>query len=170
MSFAPTQTKNELKLVSSTDPVLKKEAEFIKNPLDLEVQKLIPKMFEIMEKEKGIGLAAPQVDISLRLITIKIKERKIVLINPEITSHSNKMSAYPEGCLSLPGKEFPIVRYDAVTVEFINELGRKRTLKTGGLLAIAFQHEIDHLDGILMSDRFEEQKGLREKLGVDDKI
>ncbi len=163
------EAKNDLKLVPSEDPVLRKEAEFIKNPLDLEVQKLIPKMFESMEEEKGVGLAAPQVGISLRLATIKIKDKKLTLINPEIVSHSKKMSIYPEGCLSLPGKEFPIVRYNTVTVKFINELGRKMKIKKSGLLAIAFQHEIDHLDGILMSDRFEEQKRLRENLSVNSK-
>lgn len=161
-----TEIKNDLKLITFPNEILKKEAKFIKNPLDLEIQKLIPKMFEIMEKEKGVGLAAPQVNFSLRLITIKIKEKKIVLINPEIISHSEKMVVYPEGCLSLPGKEFPIVRYGTITVEFTNELGKKRKIKTSGLLAIVFQHEIDHLDGILMSDRFEEQRYLREELRV----
>lgn len=164
------ETNQELKLVPASNAVLRKTAESIENPLDLKVQKLIPKMFEIMEKERGIGLAAPQIGSSLRLVTIQIKNKKFVLINPEIVSHSKKMSIHEEGCLSLPGKEFPIVRYNTVTVEFTNELGRKRKIKTGGLLAIAFQHEIDHLDGFLMSDRFDEQRVLREKLGFNGKL
>lgn len=167
-------TQDELKLISSNDPILKKEAEFIKNPLDLEVQKLIPKMFEIMEKGVngvvGMGLAAPQIGISSRLVVIKYKGEKITLINPEITNVSDKTVVFPEGCLSLPNVDLPIIRSNKIFVKYTNELGKKCKMKAKGLLAVAIQHEIDHLNGILISDRFEEQKNFRENLGISDEI
>ncbi|MCK4636002.1 MAG: peptide deformylase [Candidatus Moranbacteria bacterium] len=174
MNSVLTPTKTTLKLVSSDDAVLKKEAEIIKNPLDLKVQKLIPKMFEIMERGVkgvvGIGLAAPQIGISLRLMIIKYKDQKTTFINPKITSMSDKTVIFPEGCLSLPDTELPVIRSNKIFVKYTNELGKKCKMKAKGLLAVAIQHEIDHLDGILISDRFEEQKGLRENLGVGNEI
>ncbi len=168
------ETKNDLKLVPSDDPVLRKEAEIVKNPIDLEVQKLVPKMFETMEKGVdgtiGMGLAAPQIGISLRLMIIKYKDQKTTFINPEITNMSDKTVIFPEGCLSLPNIEFPVIRSNKIFVKYTDELGKKCKMKAKGLLAVAIQHEIDHLDGILISDRFEEQKGLRMKLSVGDEI
>lgn len=174
MNSVLTPTKNTLKLVSSDDDVLKKEAEIIKNPLDLEVQKLIPKMFEVMEKGVkgivGMGLAAPQIGISLRLIIVKYKGEKMIFINPEITSMSDKTVIFPEGCLSLPDVDLPIIRSNKIFVKYINEFGKKCKMKAKGLLTVAIQHEIDHLDGILISDRFEEQKYSREEFSIPDKI
>ena len=165
------EEKKQFKLITFPNEILQKKTKLIKNPLDPEIQKfIVPQMFEVMKKKRGVGLASPQIGLSLSLIVIEVKDKKLVLMNPEIVSQSNKKIVFPEGCLSFPGKELPIIRYETVTVSFLNELGKKRTIKTGGFLSVVFQHEIDHINGIWMLDRFNEQKQFREENGISDKI
>ncbi|MFZ1720611.1 MAG: peptide deformylase, partial [Candidatus Moraniibacteriota bacterium] len=113
-------------------------------------------MFVAMHEANGIGLAAPQIGISLRLAVIEISEERLVLINPTVSGHEKDRILFEEGCLSLPGKFLAIERFETVTVNYTDEHGKRQTLTTSGLLAIAIQHEIDHLDGILIVDRYDE--------------
>jgi len=115
-------------------------------------------MFEAMHHADGLGLAAPQIDIPLRLCVIEIEGKKMVFINPQLTSLSREKIIFEEGCLSLPGKFLPIERSEKVTVRYQDETGKECKLKANGLLAIALQHEVDHLDGILIIDRYKKQK------------
>ncbi|MDU8925494.1 peptide deformylase [Pasteurellaceae bacterium LIM206] len=121
---------------------------------DDELQTFIDNMFETMYSEEGIGLAATQVDVHKRVITIDIegtKENQLVLINPEIISSEGE-TGIEEGCLSLPGMRGFVPRKEKVTVKALNRQGEEFTLTADGLLAICIQHEIDHLNGIVFAD------------------
>ena len=138
--------------------VLRAKTAKVSNPLAPEIQALIPEMFEMMHQADGLGLAAPQIDLALRLCVIEIEGDKMVFINPQLTSLSREKIIFEEGCLSLPGQFLPIERSERVTVRFQDEHGADRKIKASGLLAIALQHEVDHLDGILIVDRYKKQK------------
>jgi peptide deformylase len=110
-------------------------------------------MAKTMEVEKGVGLAAPQVGSDLRICTIRVGEESYVLVNPKIKSSSRKKDIFEEGCLSFPGEFFPIERPVKVKVQARDIEGKKFKIKADGLLARVLQHEIDHLEGILVIDR-----------------
>lgn len=146
-------------VIGATTKMLLKKTELVKDPLAKEIQALLPKMVETMYKEKGIGLAAPQIGLSLRLAIAETEKNKVLcLINPEITSYSQEKILFEEGCLSLPGKFFPIIRSEEITVRYQNEKGLPKRLRATGLLAIIIQHEVDHLDGILIVHRYTKQQ------------
>jgi peptide deformylase len=117
---------------------------------------LIPRMFATMYKAPGIGLAAPQVSESLRLIVIDLvpndKRQPHSLINPEVVATSDELATREEGCLSLPGQYADVTRPARVKVRYLDETGAKHEMEAEGLLAACVQHEIDHLDGILFVD------------------
>jgi peptide deformylase len=138
------------------DEVLKKKALPVDN-IDKDLQCLIDNMIETMYAAPGIGLAAPQVGVSKRLIVIDVstKDEKhplIVLINPEITEADSFIDS-EEGCLSVPGYTSTIKRAGRVIVKGLDRNGKPVQIEGTGLLARALQHEIDHLDGILFVDR-----------------
>lgn len=138
------------------DEVLKKKALPVEN-IDRGLQRLIDDMIETMYAAPGIGLAAPQVGISKRLVVIDAslgeeKNALIVLINPEITD-TEGFADSDEGCLSVPGYTSSIKRAGRVTVKGLDRNGKPVQIEGDGLLARALQHEIDHLDGILFVDR-----------------
>lgn len=133
------------------DPVLKKIAEPI-TKIDKKIKKLILDMFETMKDSEGVGLAAPQVGHSLRLIVIDIGEGPFEIINPVITSSDGEQCG-PEGCLSVPDYYGEVTRFQSVTVEGLNRLGKKVKIQGEDFLARALQHEIDHLDGILYVEK-----------------
>ncbi|MFC1756434.1 peptide deformylase [Patescibacteria group bacterium] len=143
----------KLKIRKYPNKILKQKAAKIKDPMDPKIKKLIPQMIETMKENNGLGLAAPQIGESLRLCIIDEGGVLYVLINPKIKSKSKKQILLEEGCLSFPGKFLPIKRAEKVKVRYINEKGIKSKIKAEGLLARALQHEIDHLDGILMISR-----------------
>ncbi|AAU38808.1 peptide deformylase [[Mannheimia] succiniciproducens] len=119
-----------------------------------ELQTFIDDMFETMYQEEGIGLAATQVDVHKRVITIDItgeKTEQLVLINPELLDGEGE-TGIEEGCLSLPGLRGFVPRKEKVTVKALNRQGEEFTLHADGLLAICIQHEIDHLNGIVFAD------------------
>jgi peptide deformylase len=126
-----------------------------------ELQTLVDDMVEIMRQAPGVGLAAPQVNESIRLIVVEygdeddedIPPKLYILANPEITRASQDTLLGSEGCLSIPGIHGDVERSTAVTVKGLNRHGRPMTVKAKGWLARIFQHEIDHLDGILFVDR-----------------
>ena len=138
------------------DEVLKKKALPVEN-IDKDLQRLIDNMIETMYAAPGIGLAAPQVGVSKRLIVIdaSTKDEKhplIVLINPEITEADSFIDS-EEGCLSVPGYTSTIKRAGRVVVKGLDRNGKSVHVEGTGLFARALQHEIDHLDGVLFVDR-----------------
>ena len=137
----------ELKIVEYPNPILLKKTEPVLDVKKASIKKLISDMLETMEKNNGVGLAAPQIGKSLRLCVIRVENETYVLINPRVTYKSYLKEIWEEGCLSFPGKFIPVKRHKKVRVKAQNELGEEITLKAAGLLSRALQHEIDHLDG-----------------------
>jgi peptide deformylase len=137
--------------------VLRKKA--LKVPLATEksIQRLIDDMMETMQEAGGVGLAGPQVGVSLRVIVLQMPEEEpIAIVNPEIVKQSGEGQVI-EGCLSLPGQSGEIMRYDAITVKGLDRQGKKIRIRADGLKAQALQHELDHLNGVLYIDHLEEE-------------
>lgn len=144
-----------LKIRLYPDPVLRKPCEAVSS-FDESLKALSENMLHTMYHEGGVGLAAPQVGHSLRLIVLDITEDKsapMVLVNPEIVHKSEEASSYQEGCLSFPQIFSNLKSHNSVSVKFQNIAGEPQSIDVSGLLAIAIQHEIDHLNGTLMIDR-----------------
>ncbi len=140
-------------LILYPDPILNKKTTLIKDPTSPEIQELIFEMLETMEKNNGLGIAAPQVGKSVRLCIVKLDGQTHILINPILKSKSWKKEIEEEGCLSFPEIFVPVKRHYRVKVEALDRKGNKKIIQAEGLLARAFQHEIDHLDGITIEDR-----------------
>jgi len=121
-------------------------------------------MFETMAESDGIGLAAPQVGALNRLFVVDTRRpgERLVFINPEIIETSEEQGMYEEGCLSIPGMYYDIVRPLRVTVQAQDVTGKPFKLAADGLLARVIQHENDHLNGVLFIDRMEQEA--RDKL------
>ena len=133
--------------------------------IDTELNTFIDNMFDTMYEHEGIGLAAPQVNVLKRVVTIDIegdKTNQIVLINPEIIESSGE-TAIEEGCLSIPGCRALVPRKEKLTVKALNRQGQEFVLEADGLLAICIQHEIDHLNGVLFVDHLSQLKRQRIK-------
>jgi peptide deformylase len=137
------------------DPVLKQKATDVAN-VDGVIARLAEDMIETMRAAPGIGLAAPQVGVQKRLFVYQLNDDETahVLINPAITESSGEWS-YEEGCLSVPGLYFPIVRPKEVHVVGYDLDGQDVALEADELLARLLQHEMDHLDGTLLLERLE---------------
>ncbi len=120
------------------------------------VRALVPRMFAAMYAAPGIGLAAPQVGVGLRLAVVDLqpddKPAPIVLVNPEVVAASEERALREEGCLSLPGQYAEVERPARVKVRFHDLTGARQEIEADGLLAACLQHEIDHLDGVLFVD------------------
>lgn len=123
-----------------------------------EMKLLIQELKETMRKENGVGIAAPQIGVLDRVIIVESDDILTAYINPEITQRSFRMVESEEGCLSVPGCWGMVKRHRSVHVKAMLEDGSPVNLKAGALLSIVFQHEIDHLDGILFIDRAEKVK------------
>jgi peptide deformylase len=137
------------------DPRLKKKAVAVSR-VDDKVRELVRDMFESMYAADGVGLAAPQVGVHLRIIVLDTTPRQpdakpVAMINPEILS-SEGTTVYNEGCLSVPGEAEEVERAAKVTARFLDADGQQRELTAEGLLAIAIQHETDHLNGVMFVD------------------
>ena len=136
------------------DPVLRQKSKRVK-AIDGSVQRLIGSMIETMHSASGVGLAAPQVGVPLRVIVIGLpEEENIVLINPEIVRRSGERLVN-EGCLSVPGYFGEIKRAQSVRVKGRNLSGKEIRIKAEELMAQALEHEIDHLNGVLYIDHLE---------------
>ncbi len=143
-----------LPIIKYPNKILEQKAKKVKDPLDPKITGLIEKMIETLKAEaEGIGLAAPQVGESLRLCVIRDGDDFKVLINPQITQISRKKILEQEGCLSFPGVFLPIKRAESIKIRFLDSLGKKGKMKEEGLMARLLQHEIDHLNGILIIER-----------------
>jgi peptide deformylase len=138
-----------LNILRYPDPRLHRVAEPVRE-VDARVRQLVQDMAETMYAAPGIGLAATQVDVHLRVIVIDVSEARDelrVFINPEIVERSAESKVYEEGCLSVPGVYDEVERPDRVTVRALDVDGQPFTLDADGLLAVCVQHEIDHLNG-----------------------
>ncbi|RPH58511.1 MAG: peptide deformylase [Burkholderiales bacterium] len=138
-----------LNILRYPDPRLHRVAEPVRE-VDERIRELVRDMAETMYAAPGIGLAATQVDVHLRVIVMDVSEARDqlrVFINPEIVERSTDSKVYEEGCLSVPGIYDEVERPDRVTVRALDEHGKPFTLGADGLLAVCVQHEIDHLDG-----------------------
>ena len=118
-------------------------------------QKLFDELIEIMTAERGIGIAAPQVGICKRLIIVSTKNGIEAFANPKMISASLRKVDSEEGCLSIPGVIGKVKRHASIKIKALDRYGKRIQRKATGLEAIIFQHEIDHLDGILFIDRIE---------------
>ncbi len=152
------------KIVTIPEPVLRRKARKVTD-FGPELQTLIDDMIETMREAPGVGLAAPQVDIPLRVIVVEYGEdedenedvppKLFTIINPEITRFAPETEVGTEGCLSIPGYVGDVDRPMAITIKGQNRRGQAVKIKAEGWLARIFQHEIDHLDGVLFIDRAE---------------
>ena len=144
-----------LNILEFPDPRLRTKAKPVQEVTDLH-KEIIDDMIHTMYESKGIGLAATQVDFHERILVIDISEDRNdpkVFINPKIKVLDNdKMFTYQEGCLSIPGFYEDITRPERIEVNYLDKDGKKQTIKPDGLLAVVIQHEVDHLNGILMVD------------------
>jgi peptide deformylase len=150
-------------IVTIPDPVLRRKARKV-TEVDADVRKLINEMVESMREAPGAGLAAPQVGVSSRVIVVEFGDEEdedenapkklYALINPEIVEASEDEKVMGiEGCLSIPRLVGEVERFQRITIKGQNRHGKPVKLKAEGWLARIFQHEIDHLDGILYTDR-----------------
>lgn len=135
------------------DEVLRKQCKEVK-AMTPTIETLIEDMFDTMYEASGVGLAAPQVGIQMRLCVIDCGDDPLVLINPKVIETSGSQTGY-EGCLSVPGKSGVVTRPDYAKVEALNENMEEVIIEGEGLLARALLHEIDHLDGIVYVDKVE---------------
>ena len=136
-------------------PTLKKKASNV-SKVDDSTRTLVKDMFETMYSAEGVGLAAPQVGVLKRVIVLDTTPRQpeskpIAMINPELVATEGE-TTYNEGCLSIPGEAEDVDRAAKVTVKFLDPDGKQQTLTAEGLLAIAIQHEMDHLEGVVFVD------------------
>lgn len=155
-------------ILTSEHPALRQKAKKVKK-FDASLQKLIDDMIETMEDAPGQGLAAPQIGVSLRVMVVDAlpgtddsadeKPVKLQLVNPEIIESQGEVAG-EEGCLSIPGYVGIVKRAQFITVKALNRKGKEVKLKASHNLARVLQHEIDHLDGILYTDRLEKPEDL----------
>ena len=146
-----------LNIIKYPDPILKKKSEPVRE-ITPEIQRFIDDMAETMYAAPGVGLAAPQVGRSIRVIVIDVNSKEeqkkdlISLINPEIIERSGDI-AWEEGCLSIPDYSADVKRAERVVVRGLDRDGKEKVIVGEELLSIVLQHEIDHLDGMLFIDR-----------------
>ena len=144
------------KILTEPDLFLRQISKKVEN-VDDEIRILMDDMLETMYNAPGIGLAAIQVGVPLRVIVIDLskdgeKKTPMYFVNPEIISSSDQDATYEEGCLSVPNQFAEIDRPDKCQINFLDYNGEKKILKAEGLLATCVQHEMDHLEGVLFID------------------
>lgn len=141
------------------EPVLRQKAKRVSR-INGSVQRLIDNMIETMQQANGVGLAAPQVGVPLRVIVLQMPdEEPVVIINPELVKSAGEQEV-TEGCLSIPGYFAEIKRSASVTVKGKDRHGKAIRIKATGLKAEALEHELDHLNGVLYIDYLESQDDL----------
>lgn len=149
-----------LEILTRENPRLRVRAHKVPR-VDDSVRRLMDDMVETMLAAPGVGLAATQVGVSLRVIVMKVDNQLHTIANPEVVRSSGEQTGY-EGCLSVPGYIGEVTRAERVVAKGLNRYGREVRIKGEGLLARAIQHEIDHLDGVLFIDRLTSLDTLRE--------
>lgn len=154
-------------ILSSEKPVLHQKAKPVQRA-DITVRKLLRDMVDTMRDAPGVGLAGPQIGVPLRVVVIEYEETLYKLLNPEITWWSAERCTADEGCLSIVGYVGAVERAERVRVRAKNEQGKPIHINPEGWLARIFQHEIDHLDGILFPDRMAPGERLRPVPDADE--
>lgn len=139
------------KVVLNGDPVLRRISRPVKEVND-SIRKLMDNMAETMYYSHGVGLAAPQVGINKRVIVVDVGDGLYKMVNPEVVSSSGIQDG-PEGCLSVPNIIGNVKRSEHVKVKALDENGEEMVIEASGYKARAFQHEIDHLNGIIFTDK-----------------
>lgn len=147
-------------IVTLPDPVLRRKTRKVTS-FTPELQSLIEDMIETMRAEPGVGLAANQVGVPWRVIVVEygdeedesVPPKLYVVVNPELTRLSKEKVVGTEACLSIPGYAGTVERHESLTVKGLNRRGQPVTIKAKGWLARIFQHEVDHLDGVVFTDR-----------------
>ena len=146
----------KLKVLEIPHPVLREKAKAVEK-VDHRIVGILDDMLETMYAYNGVGLAANQVGLLERLVVIDCaregeKPDVLQMVNPKITAHSEEILCRNEGCLSVPREYADVDRFAVVTVEYLDKKGEKKTRTADGVLGMAIQHELDHLDGILFID------------------
>ncbi len=151
-----------LPILIAPHPGLKTRARPVGPKDDGQIRELIPRMFATMYRAPGIGLAAPQVGVGLRMAIIDLMKDErpdpIILINPELVAASEDLATREEGCLSLPNQFADITRPARVKVRYLDQHGTRHEIDAEGLLAACVQHEMDHLNGVLFVDHLSNLK------------
>lgn len=145
----------QLRILHYPAPVLRKRAAPV-GDIDQSIKDLAERMIELMNEADGLGLAAPQVGVPLRMFVAQVKQEDEpvrVYINPELSEFAPEMESHEEGCLSLPGIHVHVRRPYAATITATDLEGNRFSLTSDGLLARVWQHENDHLDGVLIIDK-----------------
>lgn len=148
----------ELKVVEYPEEILSSKAVLVENPA--EVVDLIETMWKVVEKENGVGLAANQIGDprAVAIINNPYDDDRFVMINPVITGRSDTTVSKPEGCLSLKGIQGNVMRHTSVEVTFLDESGEEVILHADGRTAHIIQHEVDHLNGMVYIDHYDENR------------
>ena len=171
--------QNDLSPISiliAPHPVLKAKARRVLPGDAGAMRALIPRMFAAMYDAPGIGLAAPQVGVSLRMAVIDLAANDVraplVIVNPEIMAASAELRVHEEGCLSLPHQFADVTRPSRIKVRFEDAMGVRQEIEAEGLLATCLQHEIDHLNGLLFVDHISALKRnmIMRKLAKEQRI
>lgn len=144
----------------SDDPILRKTSREVKEVTD-RMRELMDDMVETMNENDGVGLAAPQVGILRRIIVVDDGTGPMKLINPEILDESGEQIDV-EGCLSVPNRMGEVKRPDKLRVKYMNEDGQENEIEAEGFLARILCHEVDHLNGILFTDKMERELNLED--------
>ncbi|MDQ3981237.1 MAG: peptide deformylase [Actinomycetota bacterium] len=146
-----------LRIRTFGDPVLRQRAREVEEVTDVH-RRLVADMLETMRSAPGVGLAGPQVGVLERVFVWEVEGRHGAVFNPVIVKRSPETAGGEEGCLSIPGLTYDVERHASVAIEGIDEQGRQLSIDAGDdeFLARVFQHEIDHLDGVLFLDRLPE--------------
>ena len=152
-----------LKVITAPDTMLTKVSTNVET-IDEKIKNLAQNMLETMYYEEGIGLSAVQIGVLKRIITVDVNQKRdkdgnlleageqFIMINPEITFKSEEKHTYEEGCLSFPNESVEIVRPSIIKVKYLNLEGEEKEIEATGLLGICIQHEMDHLNGITISN------------------
>ena len=156
----------QMKVLEIPHPILREKAKPVEK-VDTRIQGLLDDMLETMYASNGVGLAANQVGLLERIVVIDCAKDgeepdPLQMVNPKIIAHSEEILCRNEGCLSVPREYADVDRFAVVTVEYLDKKGEKKTRTADGLLGVAIQHELDHLDGILFIDYLSKLK--RDKL------
>ena len=149
-------------ILIAPDPRLKLKSELVKEVND-DIRQLMDDMLETMHSARGIGLAAPQIDVHKRIIVVDVvgedeDPQPLCMANPEIIEVSDEDMSHDEGCLSLPEHFSEVIRPTSVRVRYLDHENKICELDANGILAVCIQHEIDHLDGILFVDHISSLK------------
>jgi peptide deformylase len=148
----PDALRKRLRLHIHPDPLLRQDCTAVEL-FDKPLQSFGARMATFMQRVKGIGLAAPQVGVLCRVVAVGIHDLHVCLVNPQVIPITTDCDTKMEGCLSLPDRSYVVSRYFQIEVEARDVAGKKLHFVADGLLARVIQHEVDHLDGVLICDK-----------------